>query len=50
MFFRLTNILAMFKGYIKKILVKKLDVLVIVYFNNIFIYSKNKNKEYIEVI
>ena len=45
--FGLTNVLATFQGYINKILVKKLDIFVIVYFDDIFIYTKSKSKEYI---
>ncbi len=29
---------------------KKLDIFVIVYLDNIFIYTKNKRKDYIEAI
>ena len=42
--FRLTNILAIFQGYINKILVEKLNVLIIIYLNNIFIYSESEKK------
>ena len=41
MFFGLFNALANFQGYINKILVKNLNIFVIVYLNNIFIYTKN---------
>lgn len=41
MFFGLFNIPANFQGYINKILVKKLDIFVVVYLNNIFIYIKD---------
>ena len=44
MLFGLTNILATFQGYINKILVKKLNVFVIVYLDDIFIYTKIKEK------
>ena len=40
----------MFQGYINKILAEKLNVFMMVYFNNIFIYTKNKGKEYVEVV
>ena len=50
MFFGLTNALAMFKGYINKILVEKLDVFVIVYLDDILIYTKNKEKKYVKAI
>ncbi len=45
--FRLTNALTTFQGYINNILVEKLDVFVIVYLNDIFIYTKSKGKEHI---
>ena len=41
MFFKLFNILASFQGYINKILVKKLNIFVIIYLDNIFIYIKD---------
>ena len=43
MFFRFSNILAIFKKYINKIFVKKLDIFIIIYLNNILIYIKNLN-------
>ena len=48
--FGLTNTLATFQGYINKILAKKLNVFVIVYLNDIFIYIENKGKKYIEAV
>ena len=50
MFSRLTNILAMFYGYINKILAEKLNVFVIIYLDNIFILIKNKRKKYVKAI
>ena len=50
MLFRLTNTPATFQGYINKILAKKLNVFVIVYLDNIFIYTKSKSKEYVQAI
>ena len=41
MLFGLSNIPASFQGYINKILVKKLDIFVIVYLDNILIYTEN---------
>ena len=38
--FRLSNTLVNFQGYINKILAKKLNIFVIIYLNNIFIYIK----------
>ena len=49
-FFGLTNILAIFQDYINKILAEKLDVFVIIYLDGIFIYTKNKGKEYVEAV
>ena len=37
--FGLTNILASFQGYINKILAEKLDIFVIMYLDNILIYT-----------
>ena len=50
MHFGLTNALATFQGYINNILVEKLNVFMIVYFNNILIYTKNKSKEHIQAV
>ena len=44
--FGLNNTLTSFQSYINKILVKKLNILVIIYLNNIFIYTKNSSKAY----
>ena len=48
--FRLTNAPTTFQGYINKILVEKLDVFVIMYLNDILIYTKNESKEYVEAV
>ena len=48
--FKLSNALASFQSYINKILAKKLDVFVIVYFNNILIYTEERGQPYKEVI
>ena len=45
--FGLTNIPVMFQNYINKILAENLDIFVIVYLNDIFIYTESKRKEYI---
>ena len=50
MLFSLFNTLAIFQGYINKILFKKLNVFVIVYLNNILIYIKDLGQLYIETI
>ena len=39
--FGLPNITVSFQSYINKILTKKLDIIVIVYLDDIFIYTKN---------
>lgn len=43
MFFGLSNILVNFQSYIQKISAKKLDIFVIVYLNNLFIYTKDSS-------
>ncbi len=48
--FGLTSTLAIFQDYINNILAKKLDVFVIVYFNDILIYTKSKGKKYMKAI
>ncbi len=48
--FGLTNIPAMFQGYINKILAKKLNVFVIVYLDDILIYTESKVIEHVEAI
>ena len=50
MFFGLSNATAIFLGYINKILAKKFDIFVIVYPDNILIYTKNPKQPHIETI
>ena len=50
MLFGLFNALTSFQGYINKTLAKKLDIFVIVYLNDILIYSKNLGQGYIEAV
>ncbi len=51
MSFGLTNALATFKGYINKIfMAEKLDIFVIVYLNDILIYTSSKRKKHVEAI
>ena len=45
--FRLSNAPASFQGYINKILAKKLNVFIIVYLDDIFIYTKDKGQGHI---
>ncbi len=48
--FGLTDVTAMFQGYINKILAEKLDVFVIVYLDDILIYTENERKEHIQAV
>ncbi len=48
--FRLTNTPATFQGYINKILVEKLDIFMIVYLNNILIYTESEGKDHVETV
>lgn len=50
MFFGLFNALTSFQKYINKIIVKKLDIFGIAYFNsNIFLYTKNQKQANVNV-
>ena len=49
-FFSLFNIPASFQGYVNKILVEKLDIFVIVYLDDILIYTKDVGQNYVEVV
>ena len=40
---RISNTLVGVYGYITKILEKKLNVFIIIYLDNIYVYTKNKN-------
>ena len=50
MSFKLSNVLASFQGYINKILAKKLDIFVIVYLDDIFIYTKDPGQGHVEAV
>ncbi len=50
MSFGLTGAPAKFQGYIKKIRAEKLDVFVIVYLDDILIYTENKGEEHIQAV
>ena len=50
MLFDLTNAFRSFQGYVNKILTEKLNIFVIVYLDDIFIYTKNSGKDYVEAI
>ncbi len=46
----MTNATTTFQGYINKFLVEKLDVIMIVYLDDIFIYTESKGKNHMEVV
>ncbi len=48
--FVLTNIPAIFQNYINKILAEELDIFLIVYFDDILIYTKSKGKKHMEAV
>ena len=48
--FGLANVLAINQDYINKILAEKLDVFVIMYLDNIFVYTKNEKKVHVKAI
>ena len=48
--FGLSNVLAIFQGYINKILTEKLDIFVIVYLDNILIYIKDPGQSHVETV
>ncbi len=48
--FGLTNAPVIFQDYIKKFLAEKLDVFIIVYLDNILIYTKSKEEEHVETV
>ena len=48
--FSLSNISATFQRYVNKILTEKLDIFVIIYLDDILIYTKNPSLPHIEVV
>ena len=50
MFFELSNTPASFQGYISKILAEKLDIFVIVYLDDIFIYTKDPGQAHVDAV
>ncbi len=50
MLFELINTSTTFQDYINKILTEKLNVFVIVYLDDILIYTKSEGKEYLEAV
>ena len=50
MLFGLSNILVSFQSYINKILTEKLNIFVIVYLDDIFIYSEDQERGHMEAV
>ena len=50
MSFELFNTPVSFQGYINKILAKKLNIFIIVYLNNIFIYIKDSCQAHVNAV
>ena len=50
MLFELIKAPTTFQGYINKIFAKKLNIFIIVYLNDIFIYIKDKRKNHVQVM
>ena len=50
MIFGLPNAPASFQRYVNKILVEKLDIFVIVYLDEILIYTKDAGQDYVEAV
>ena len=48
--FGIFNTLAIFQRYVNKILAEKLDIIVIVYLDDILIYTKNLGQPHIEAV
>ena len=48
--FGLSNIPISFQGYINKILAEKLNIFIIIYLNNIIIYTKNPGQAHINAV
>ena len=48
--FGLSNAPATFQGYVNKILAKMLDIFIIIYLDNILIYTKDLGQLYIEAV
>ena len=48
MLFGLSNAPAIFQSYINKILAKKLDIFIIVYLDDILIYTKDQSQPHVK--
>lgn len=48
--FGLSNAPGSFQGYINKILAKKLDILLIVYLDNILVYTKDAGQPHVDAV
>lgn len=48
--FRLSNALASFQDYINKILAKKLNIFVVMYLDDIVIYTKDSGQLHVDAI
>ena len=48
--FNYFNVLPKFRAFINKIIVEKLDIFVILYFNNVLIYIKNAGYSYVKTV
>ncbi len=48
--FGLSNVLASFQDYINKILTEKLDIFVVVYLDNIMIYTEDPGQLHVEAV
>ena len=50
MLFGLSNAPATFQGYVNKILAEKLDIFVIIYLDDILIYTKDLGQPHVEAV
>ena len=48
--FGLSNVSVTFHGYVNKTLAEKLDIFIIVYLDDILIYTKDPGQPYIETV
>ncbi len=48
--FKLSNLPASFQGYINKILPEKLDIFVVVYWDDILVYTKDLGQPQVDVV